>query len=105
MVLTEKNFDEQVGSGVALVDFWAPWCGPCRALTPTIDDIAAEMNGRAVIGKVNVDEEQGLAAKYNIAAIPAVLLFKDGELQKQMVGLQSKEILVEKIEELLIESN
>ena len=101
MNLTESNFEEHVNNGVALVDFWAPWCGPCNMLAPRIDNLAKEMEGKAVVGKVNIDEEQALAAKYGISAIPALLYFKDGELQSQMMGLMTEDAMKTKIEELL----
>ena len=73
-----------------VVDFWAPWCGPCRTLAPTVAEIAAEYKDRAVVGKVNVDDEAALAEKYRIEGIPAILIFKDGKMVQNMVGVRPK---------------
>jgi len=88
--LTTDNFDTTVGSGVTLVDFWAEWCGPCRMMTPVLDQLAAEYAGKATIAKVNVDNEQDLAIKFDISSIPALLVFKDGQVAKRFVGVTAK---------------
>jgi thioredoxin 1 len=88
--LTEGNFEDTIKEGVTLVDFWAPWCGPCRMIGPVIEELASEDETGATIGKVNTDEEQALAQKYGIRSIPTILFFKDGELADTMVGAQSK---------------
>ena len=80
-----------------LVDFWAPWCGPCKAITPILEEIASEMGDQVKICKVNVDENGPLAGEYNVRAIPNMILFKKGEVVEQLVGMTSKEDLVEKI--------
>ncbi len=98
--LTVANFDESIKEGVALVDFWAPWCGPCRMLAPVIEELAEEFDGKAKICKVNTDEEQDIAVKYGIRSIPTILFFKDGELIDQMVGASSKQVLADKINSL-----
>jgi len=98
--LTATNFDESIKEGVALVDFWAPWCGPCRMLAPVIEELAADFDGKAKICKVNTDEEQDIAVKYGIRSIPTILFFKDGELVDQMVGASSKQVLADKINSL-----
>jgi thioredoxin 1 len=91
-----KGFD-----GVALVDFWAPWCGPCQMLTPIMEELATEMEGKAKIAKVNVDEESGLAMEFQIMSIPAVFVFKNGNVVDTLIGAQSKETYKEAIEKHL----
>jgi thioredoxin 1 len=95
----EQNFEAEVlqSSVPVLVDFWAEWCGPCKRLGPIIDDVAAAVDGKAKVGKVNVDECPGLAARYNVRAIPTVIIFKDGEVSNQQVGLTDKASLVAKL--------
>ncbi|OGV38975.1 MAG: thioredoxin [Lentisphaerae bacterium GWF2_45_14] len=92
--LTEENFESEIGSGVALVDFWATWCGPCKMLGPIIDEVAKEIGDDAVVAKVNVDEAQQLAAKYNVRSIPAIFILKGGEVVNQFVGVQDKQSLI-----------
>ena len=96
---TQKNFEaEVVKSGLpVLVDFWAPWCGPCRAIAPIIDEVAVEFSAKLKVGKVNVDDEQDLAAQFNIMSIPTLLIFKNGKPVDQIVGAMSKEQLLQKI--------
>jgi thioredoxin 1 len=96
-VIDSKNFEEQVKSGVTLVDFWAPWCGPCKTQLPIVEDLASELEGTAKVAKVNVDEEGDLASKFGITGIPTLLIFKDGEPVDKLVGLQSKDQLKTKI--------
>jgi len=95
--LTAENFDATIAEGVSMVDFWAPWCGPCRMIAPVIEELAEDFEGRAKICKVNTDEQQDIAVKYGIRSIPAILFFKDGELVDQMVGAASKDAFAEKL--------
>ena len=92
LTLTEKNFAEQVIQSPVpvLVDFWAEWCGPCKMIAPILEEIALEYDGRLKIGKVNIDDEQTLATQHGIRAIPTLLVFKNGEVADQIVGLKSK---------------
>ena len=83
-----------------VVDFWAPWCGPCLQLGPTIEEIAAEFEGRAKVVKVNVDNAQRISQEYNITGIPAILYFKNGEEVDRVVGLESRKVLTAKLEAL-----
>jgi thioredoxin 1 len=93
--LTQSNFAAEVlqSASPVLVDFWAEWCGPCKALGPILDELAEEYNGKVRIGKVNIDEYQELAAQYRISSIPTLLLFKGGQVAEQLVGLRSKKDL------------
>lgn len=96
--LTKDNFDSVIGSGVTLVDFWAEWCGPCRMMTPAIEELAAQYAGKATIAKVNVDNENDLAAKFNVSSIPTLLVFKDGKVAHQFVGVTPKAELAKAID-------
>ncbi len=98
---TDANFAQEVGSGVVLVDFWAPWCGPCRMVGPIVEELATEYSDRAVVGKVNVDENTEIPSKYGIMSIPTLMFFKDGEIVEQVVGAVSKEVIAAKLEEIL----
>lgn len=97
--LTKSNFNELVknNKGLALVDFWAVWCGPCQMQAPIIEELANELDD-VTIGKVNVDEQQELAAEYEISSIPTIMLFKNGEVVETLVGYQAKESLLKLIE-------
>ena len=99
--LTADNFKETIREGVALVDFWAPWCGPCRMIAPVIEELAEDYDGKAKICKVNTDEQPSIAGEYGIRSIPTILFFKDGELVDQMVGAAGKAVFAEKLDALL----
>jgi len=101
--LTDATFDETVHSSdvPVLVDFWAPWCGPCKMMAPIIQEIADEYAGKAKICKLNTDEARDSAMEFNISAIPTLILFKDSQVQKKWVGLASKKDLAAAIDELL----
>jgi len=96
---TDTNFQESAldKKGVAVVDFWAEWCGPCRALTPIIEELATEMEGKVTIGKLNVDQNKEVSMKYGIRSIPTILILKDGEVVDKQVGVTSKSVLEGKI--------
>ncbi len=96
--LDSKAFHELMESGgVALVDFWASWCGPCRMMGPTIDDIADELDGKNTVGKVNVDDERDLASAHEVMTIPTLIFFKDGREAARMVGVQAKQRIIDQI--------
>jgi thioredoxin 1 len=101
--LTDSNFEEIVikSDKPAMVDFWAEWCGPCRMIAPFVKEISEEFEGKAVVGKVDVDNNNGVAVKYGIRNIPTVLFFKNGELVDKQVGAAPKKALVEKLQKLL----
>lgn len=96
-----SNFEETVKEGVSMVDFWAPWCGPCRMIAPVIEELASDYEGKAKICKVNTDEEQDLAVKYGIRSIPTIIFFKDGEQVDTLVGASSKQAFQEKLDSLI----
>lgn len=101
--LTDRNFEEEVlkSSQPVLVDFWAPWCGPCLIVSPVIEELAKEYQGKIKVGKLNVDENPQVASKYGIMSIPTIMIFKDGEIVRGMVGAAPKEFFKEKIDEVL----
>lgn len=95
--LTTANFEETIQNGVTLVDFWAPWCGPCKTQLPIVEELAGELAGQATVAKVNVDDHGDLAARFGITSIPSLIVFKDGQPVDKMVGLQSKDVLKSKV--------
>ena len=98
---TDSNFDQEVKTGVVLIDFWAEWCGPCRRLAPTVDALATEYDGRATVAKMNVDENPNVPGRFMIRGIPTMLIFKNGELADQIVGLAAKEEIAKKLDQQL----
>lgn len=103
VMLTDASFEQEVlkSTGAVLVDFWAPWCGPCRMLGPVVEELAKDFAGKAKVCKMNVDESPTTAGQYGITSIPTIILFKDGKLVKQMAGLQSKAALASELNALL----
>jgi len=101
--LTEQNFDEALASaeGVLMVDFWAEWCAPCRAIAPTLEELVREGNGNVTLAKVNVDEQPALAARYQIRSIPTILFVKDGRVVDSVVGAVPRATLDEKVQKAL----
>jgi len=101
--ITDANFEQEVLKSdlPVLVDFWAPWCGPCRMLGPVIEELAVEYAGKVKVCKLNTDEAQDTAGKYQISAIPTILLFKGGKMAHQLVGLQPKEEIKKHLNELV----
>ncbi len=99
-VFTDANFDTEVMAGdkLTVVDFWAPWCGPCLALGPTIDGLAKDYEGKVNVGKVNVDENPNLSVNYGITSIPCVLFIKDGQVVDKQVGAAPKSVFEKKIQ-------
>ena len=97
-VITPLNISEILGeTSVAVVDFWATWCGPCRILSPTVDELAAELAGDVTVAKCNVDDCEDIASDYGIRSIPTLLFFKDGQVVDRLVGVVPKETILEKI--------
>ena len=97
--LTYATFDQAVASSpVLLVDFWAPWCGPCRMIAPVIEELGKELAGKVTVAKVNVDEAAGVAGNHGITAIPTLMIFRNGVLAERMTGLASKAALLEKLQ-------
>lgn len=100
ITITSKNFEEEVSKSEVpvLLDFWASWCGPCKMVSPIVDDVANEVEGKAKVGKINVDEEQELASAFKIMSIPTLVVIQNGKLVKQAVGVRSKEEILEMLQ-------
>jgi thioredoxin 1 len=104
VTLTQENFAQQVlqATTPVLVDFWAEWCGPCKMIAPILDELADEYSGKVKIGKVNIDEHQGLAAEYGVRAIPTLLVFNQGQVAEQVVGARGKRDLKASIDRVAV---
>lgn len=100
LTFTDQNFQDEVidEKGVVFVDFWAPWCGPCKTIGPVVDELAKEYAGKVKIGKINVDENADMAGKYGVMSIPTMIIFKNGQKVDQLVGVHDKEDLKRKID-------
>ena len=103
LTATEENFESQVlmSELPVLVDFWAAWCGPCRMVAPVVESVAEELEGRIKVAKLNVDENPSVASRYNVMSIPTLILFKDGDEKRRLVGYMPKEHLLEKVKAAL----
>ena len=103
VTITDDNFEEEVlkSDKPVLIDFWATWCGPCRMIAPIVEEMSAEYDGKAKIGKLDVDSNQQTSIKYGVRSIPTLLLFKDGELKETIIGAVPKAHLVSKLESVL----
>jgi thioredoxin 1 len=97
LTLTDKNFQQQTKNRLVLVDFWAEWCAPCRMMAPILNEVAAELDGKAFVGKVDVQKYQELATKFKVRGIPTLILFKDGKEVNRFVGVKTKEFLLKQI--------
>ncbi len=104
ITVTDADFEEKVLHSTipVLVDFWAPWCGPCKMVAPIIDEVASEFEGKLVVAKLNVDENPATSVKYNVMGIPTLLFFKGGQPVKQLVGYQEKPTLQKAVEEVTL---
>jgi len=101
--ITEQNFEQEIlNSDIpVLADLWAPWCGPCKAIGPTVEKIANEYEGKAKVVKINIDKSPGIATKYSVMSIPTLLFFKDGKVADQVIGLVGKEKISDKLDKLV----
>lgn len=101
--LDDFSFDKKVlvGNKASLIDFWAPWCGPCKILGPIIEEVSKEMGDKALVGKLNVDENPIVASRYKIMSLPTILIFKGGKIVDQFVGVQSKDVILKRLNSVI----
>lgn len=99
--LTNETFPAFIAEGLTLMDFWAPWCGPCRAIAPIVEELAAQYAGKLKVGKVNVDDEGAVAQSFGIMSIPTLIIFKDGQIAEKVVGMRNKAFLQQLVDKLL----
>jgi len=97
LTLTDKNFQQQTKNNVVLVDFWAEWCAPCKMMAPVLNEVAGELNGNLYVGKLNIEQYQSMAQKFNVRSIPTLILFKNGKEVKRFVGIKQKDFLLKEI--------
>lgn len=98
LTLTDKNFQQQTKNKVVLIDFWAAWCAPCRMMAPVLNEVAAELSGGLHVGKVDIEQFQSLANKYNVRSIPTLILLKNGVEVNRFVGIKTKDFLIQQIQ-------
>jgi thioredoxin 1 len=99
--LTAENFEQTIKEQLTIVDFWAEWCTPCRMQMPILEEFSSEMEDKVLIAKLNVEDNRSIASKYGIRNIPTLLIFKHGKLEKQLIGLQSKQVLLDNMKNLI----
>lgn len=99
---TDDNFRSSTDSGVSVVDFWAPWCGPCRMIAPAIEELASDYEGKVLVGKLNVDENPNISMEFGVRSIPTILIIKDGTVVDKHVGVASKKQLADKVNAHLV---
>jgi thioredoxin 1 len=102
LTLTDSNFQQQTKNKVVLVDFWAEWCAPCRMMAPVLNEVAEELNRNSHIGKLNIEQYQSMAQKFNVRSIPTLILFKDGKEVKRFVGIKQKDFLLKEMKSITI---